>query len=93
MHIHMRCTIRSDQLCVAWNNNKFRWLNYKVILTTLAKMSYNLAKLMIDWVIDPQLATALYIYKVGKSYATENQFIIQDLPRLPNSNRTQGDAI
>jgi hypothetical protein len=56
-------------------------------------MSYNLAKLMIDWVIDRQLATALYIYKVGKSYATKNQFTIQDLPRLPNSTRTQGDAV
>jgi hypothetical protein len=45
---------------------------------------------MIDWVIPPQTAVALYIYRVGRSCPARNPFTTQNLQRFLNSTRTRG---
>jgi hypothetical protein len=45
---------------------------------------------MIDWVIPPQTAVALYIYRVGRSFPARNPFTTRNLQGLLNSTRTRG---
>jgi hypothetical protein len=48
---------------------------------------------MIDWVIPPQTAVALYIYRVGRSCPARNPFTTQNSQRLLNSTRTRGPPV
>jgi hypothetical protein len=45
---------------------------------------------MIDWVMPPQTAVALYIYTVGRSCPVRNPFAARNLQGLLNSTRTRG---
>jgi hypothetical protein len=45
---------------------------------------------MIDWVILPQIAVALYIYRVGRSCPTRNPFTCRNSLGLLNSTCTRG---
>jgi hypothetical protein len=48
---------------------------------------------MIDWVMPPQMAVALYIYRVERSCLARNPFTAQNSQGLLNSTRTQGPPV
>jgi hypothetical protein len=48
---------------------------------------------MIDWVMPPQTAVALYIYRVGRSCPAKNPFTTRNSQGLLNSTRTRGPPV
>jgi hypothetical protein len=48
---------------------------------------------MIDWVMPPQMAVALYIYMVGRSCSASNPFTTRNSQGLHNSTRTRGPPV
>jgi hypothetical protein len=48
---------------------------------------------MIDWVMPPQTAVALYIYRVGRSCPARNPFTTRNSQGLHNSTRTQDPPV
>jgi hypothetical protein len=48
---------------------------------------------MIDWVIPPQTAVALYIYRVGRPSPAKNPFTTRNSQGLHNSTRTRGPPV
>jgi hypothetical protein len=48
---------------------------------------------MIDWVMPPQTAVALYIYRVGRSCPARNPFTARNSQGLLNSTRTRGPPV
>jgi hypothetical protein len=48
---------------------------------------------MIDWVIPPQTAMVLYIYRVGRSCPARNPFTTRNSLGLLNSTRTRGPPV
>jgi hypothetical protein len=45
---------------------------------------------MIDWVMSPQTAVALYIYRVGRSCLARNPFTTRNSQGFLNSTQTRG---
>jgi hypothetical protein len=48
---------------------------------------------MIDWVMPPQTAMALYIYRAGRSCPARNPFTARNSQGLLNSTRTRGPSV
>jgi hypothetical protein len=48
---------------------------------------------MVDWVMPPQTAVALYIYRVGRYCPTRNPFTTRNSQGLLNSTRTRGPPV
>jgi hypothetical protein len=48
---------------------------------------------MIDWVMPPQTAVALYIYRVGRSCLARNPFTTRNSQGLLNSTRARGPPV
>ena len=48
---------------------------------------------MYDWVLPPQTAVALYIYRVGRSCPARNPFTTRNSLGLLNSTRTRGPPV
>jgi hypothetical protein len=48
---------------------------------------------MINWVMPPQTAVALYIYRVGRSCPARNPFIAKNSQGLLNSTQTRGPPV
>jgi hypothetical protein len=48
---------------------------------------------MIDWVMPPQAAVTLYIYRVGRSCPVRNPLTTRNSQELHNSTRTQGPPV
>jgi hypothetical protein len=48
---------------------------------------------MIDWVMPPQTAVALYIYRVGRSCPARNPFTTRNSQGLLNSTRIRGPPV
>jgi hypothetical protein len=48
---------------------------------------------MIDWVMPPQTAVALYIYRVGRSCHARNPFTARNSQGLLNSTWTRGPPV
>jgi hypothetical protein len=48
---------------------------------------------MFDWVIPPQTAVTLYIYRVGRSCLTRISFTTRNSLGLLNSTRTRGPRV
>jgi hypothetical protein len=48
---------------------------------------------MIDWVIPPQTALTLYIYRVGRSCPARNPFATRNSLGLLNSTRNRGPPV
>jgi hypothetical protein len=48
---------------------------------------------MIDWVMPPQTAVTLYIYRVGRSCPARNPFTSRNSQGLLNSTRTRGPPV
>jgi hypothetical protein len=48
---------------------------------------------MIDWMMPPQTAVTLYIYRVGRSCPARNPFTTRNSQGLHNSARTRGPAV
>jgi hypothetical protein len=48
---------------------------------------------MIGWVMPPQTAVALYIYRAGRSCPARNPFTARNSQELLNSTRTRGPPV
>jgi hypothetical protein len=48
---------------------------------------------MIDWVMPPQTAVTLYIYRLGRSCPARNPFTTRNSQGLLNSTQTQGPPV